>query len=495
MTNLSSSQQQSKRSKFVGVSWDKQNKKWKAAIRIGGKQKTLGLYHDEKETARMYDEQAAFLNRPVNFPQHEGQEQAVKHRKDLSKVPDVMRQSEFVGVTWYTKNKKWTANIRIDGKLKNLGYFDDEKEAACKYDEQAALLNKPVNFPQHEGQKQAVKYRKDVSKVPDVTRRSKFVGVSWNKQMKKWNAQIRIDGKNKTLGHFDDEKEAANAYDKVASAINRPVNFPDNFPEKNLEQAVKDLPSFAEHEKSKYWHPNKNGSLKPEDFTQGSNQLVFFSCPKCKKDFSSLIKMVVSNNKWCRYCPNKTEQKLLDFLEKNKDIFQIDNIKYHYRPSWGYLKELFQFTKKGIKTYHHTFFEYDYLIKLKNGIKIIIELDGPQHYKQVSNWPSPLTNQIRDKIKERLAKKNKINLIRLNQNDVLLDKKNEWKNILKIFIKKCRNNTKKEEVITENAAYHNTNSISPLHSKKKSLHAGEYPSYLPERVITSYTLKLLEDKN
>jgi hypothetical protein len=41
--------------------------------------------------------------------------------------------------------------------LKHLGLFHDEKEAACKYDEQAALRNKPVNFPQHEGQEQAVK--------------------------------------------------------------------------------------------------------------------------------------------------------------------------------------------------------------------------------------------------------------------------------------------------------------------------------------------------
>ena len=61
-------------------------------------------------------------------------------------------RSKFVGVTWNKQMKKWQAAIRIVGKKKHLGYFDDEKEAACKYDEQAALLNKPVNFPQHEGQ-------------------------------------------------------------------------------------------------------------------------------------------------------------------------------------------------------------------------------------------------------------------------------------------------------------------------------------------------------
>ena len=45
---------------------------------ISGKKKNLGLYHDEKEAARIYDEQAALLGKPVNFPLHEGMEQAVK---------------------------------------------------------------------------------------------------------------------------------------------------------------------------------------------------------------------------------------------------------------------------------------------------------------------------------------------------------------------------------------------------------------------------------
>ena len=74
----SSSSSPSIRSKFVGVSWFMRDKKWKANIRIDGKDKFLGLHHNEKEAARMYDEQAALLGKPVNFPLHEGMEQAVK---------------------------------------------------------------------------------------------------------------------------------------------------------------------------------------------------------------------------------------------------------------------------------------------------------------------------------------------------------------------------------------------------------------------------------
>ena len=66
-------------SKYVGVYWNKQNKKWQAMIRIDGKRKGLGFYHDEKEAARIYDDMAAVFGRPVNFPLHEGQKQAVKN--------------------------------------------------------------------------------------------------------------------------------------------------------------------------------------------------------------------------------------------------------------------------------------------------------------------------------------------------------------------------------------------------------------------------------
>ena len=235
-----SSSSSPRRSKHVGVSWDKQKKKWKASIQIDGKSKTLGYHHDEKEAARMYDGQAALVDKPVNFPLHEGMEQAVKPNKDRSKVPNVNRPSKYVGVSWSKKEKKWKAQITIDGKRKNLGLYHDEKEAARIYDEQAALLGKPVNFPLHEGMEQAVKPIKDRSKVPNVNRPSKYVGVSWHKQMKKWEATIRIDGKSKTLGRYHDEKEAARMYDEQAIILGKPVNFPLH---EGMEQAVKRTPN------------------------------------------------------------------------------------------------------------------------------------------------------------------------------------------------------------------------------------------------------------
>lgn len=51
-------------------------------------------------------------------------------------------------------------------------------------------------------------------KPPAVT--SKFRGVCWHRQYRKWQAQIKIDGKQTWLGRFTVEADAAHAYDTAA---------------------------------------------------------------------------------------------------------------------------------------------------------------------------------------------------------------------------------------------------------------------------------------
>ncbi|GAJ01158.1 unnamed protein product [marine sediment metagenome] len=45
---------------------------------------------------------------------------------------------------------------------------------------------------------------------------SRYKGVSWRKRTRKWRAYIWINGRQKQLGCFDEEEEAARAYNKEA---------------------------------------------------------------------------------------------------------------------------------------------------------------------------------------------------------------------------------------------------------------------------------------
>ena len=45
---------------------------------------------------------------------------------------------------------------------------------------------------------------------------SKYKGVSWYKPKKCWRGMIKVEGKNKSLGYFESEAEAAKAYDEAA---------------------------------------------------------------------------------------------------------------------------------------------------------------------------------------------------------------------------------------------------------------------------------------
>ena len=175
--------------------------------------------------------------------------------------------------------------------------------------------------------------------------------------------------------------------------------------------------SFAINPRSEFWHYNKNKNINPRDVFKSSGNKYWFTCNICSNDFKMCLRDI-NRGSWCPVCVNKTEKKLHHWITERKDEFEYIHYQIQFKPTWADLRKS-----------HNTHYIYDFYIEI-NDVKIIIELDGPQHYKQVSNWRSPLYNQIRDKIKERLATKQYINIIRLNQEDVFNDKGNWGKELL-----------------------------------------------------------------
>ncbi len=68
---------------------------------------------------------------------------------------------------------------------------------------------------------QLISHRENICRVPKAKYSSKYKGVYWNKGCSKWLAHIRIDGLLVHLGCFENEEEAAQAYqDKLKEIIN-----------------------------------------------------------------------------------------------------------------------------------------------------------------------------------------------------------------------------------------------------------------------------------
>lgn len=68
-----------------------------------------------------------------------------------------------------------------------------------------------------------------MNKRRKVTSNSRYKGVTWHKKNNKWQAQIEINSKSKYIGQFDNELEAALAYDRMARELFGDfarVNFP-----------------------------------------------------------------------------------------------------------------------------------------------------------------------------------------------------------------------------------------------------------------------------
>lgn len=75
---------------------------------------------------------------------------ATQSQNQANKRKQKNTTSVYKGVAWFKLYSKWRAQIKKDGKVKHLGYYDDEILAAIAYDDAALRLHgefAQLNFP------------------------------------------------------------------------------------------------------------------------------------------------------------------------------------------------------------------------------------------------------------------------------------------------------------------------------------------------------------
>lgn len=150
--------------------------------------------------------------------------------------------------------------------------------------------------------------------------------------------------------------------------------------------------SFALHPKSKFWDYEKN-KIHPSNVFMFSHDKYHFICEKGHKFFTA-IRCITKNFSWCPHCVNKMEDLVYTFL----DIFFDGEIVRQYKPSWC------------VSNMSKLKLPFDFFIPAFN---LIIEIDGPQHFKQIKGWISYKYNQTNDLYKTKLAIDNGISILRI----------------------------------------------------------------------------------
>eukprot|EP00984_Skeletonema_dohrnii_P013705 scaffold5698_cov72-Skeletonema_dohrnii-CCMP3373.AAC.1 len=134
--------------------------------------------------------------------------------------------SKYKGVSLDKRRNKWRAQIYIDGidgKYRHIGYYENEEEAAADYARAVIKYKNQAALGKAREAKEDKSFIIDLSDVPPQPPipkssgkikegASKYTGVHFNKQTNKWQAQIDIKGKNRTIGYYENEEEAAADY-------------------------------------------------------------------------------------------------------------------------------------------------------------------------------------------------------------------------------------------------------------------------------------------
>lgn len=164
---------------------------------------------------------------------------------------------------------------------------------------------------------------------------------------------------------------------------------------------------------------SKTNKQQPHEVALNCNDKFEFTCDECHHPFKSTLHNIVKGN-WCPTCKNKTEKLVLEFVQ---NLYSKKDVKR-------------QFKHQKVRNIRELPFDVCILPH-----KIIIEVDGEQHFEDVSHFKSNAQNQCqRDCEKMRIIFEEGYSIIRIVQQDVWKEKsRDQMLRKLSIGIQDCIN--------------------------------------------------------
>ena len=241
--------------------------------------------------------------------------------------------SPYLGVSWIRASCRWRADSVINGKLKYLGCFLTEEEAACAVDDARSSSwdgSKKIrlNFPErqaHIPRQQKVHAIKSLDS--EGNKKSDYIGVVWDSKQGQWRARIcvpdekwiRASYQNRTSGsptsgpvelqHFPSELEAARAVDRAKfDTYSRILNLAQNdterakvpkprlnFPEEyGLRQPGRSSRSKAQRRIAKFSTNSPGGTTSDSMSVDSTEQLSPAASPKGKRGNNNYTSVYMS---------------------------------------------------------------------------------------------------------------------------------------------------------------------------------------------------------
>ncbi len=161
----------------------------------------------------------------------------------------------MVGFSYQRQSKSYRARVRFEGRSITLGMYKTSENAGLAYDKKMREIK--TDTTPLELNYSLAKYNelleacgghiKTVADLKRESKSSKYRGVRWFKRDSKWKVQINVKSSQLHLGYYDDEVEAAKAYDAAVilhSLDKTKMNFPGDEvdgppPQKNINMVKK----------------------------------------------------------------------------------------------------------------------------------------------------------------------------------------------------------------------------------------------------------------